>query len=162
MNFKKAVSPLIATILLVVVAVVLVTIVLTWGKNFTTDSLNNVTSLADDSCTETVGTLSVSDCRIQSDGNITFQLRNASNNYTYPSSDTFTIDLIDTSGNMDSAIAINSATLVHAPATWAGLSPGETTVVKVTPTTTASSSNIDVTVKSSVCPSDAYASATCR
>ena len=159
MNFKKAVSPLIATILLVVVAVVLVTIVLTWGKNFTTDSLNNVTSLADDSCTETVGTLSVSDCRIQSDGNITFQLRNASNNYTYPSSDTFTIDLIDTSGNMDSGISMND---VVAPADWDGLSPGETTVVKVTPTNTASSSNIDVTVKSSVCPSDAYASATCR
>jgi hypothetical protein len=58
---------------LVVVAVVLVTIVLSWGKNFTTDSLNDVTSLTDDSCMDTVGTLSVSDCRIQPDGNITFQ-----------------------------------------------------------------------------------------
>ena len=157
---NKAVSPLIATILLVVVAVVLVTIVLTWGKNFTTDSLNDVTSLTDDSCIDTIGTLSVSNCRIQADGNITFQLRNASNNYIYPASDVFTIDLINIGGDMDSGLLITDDAL--APATWEGLSPGETTVVKVTPVETLASSNIEVTVKSQICPSDAHASATCR
>ena len=36
----KAISPIVTTILLVVVAVILVTIVLSWGKMFTTSSLN--------------------------------------------------------------------------------------------------------------------------
>jgi len=44
---KKALEPLIATILLVVVAVILVTIVLTWGKTFTTDSLNKTTTFTE-------------------------------------------------------------------------------------------------------------------
>jgi len=39
-NFrKKAIEPLIAAILLIVVAVILITIVLSWGKMFTTDAL---------------------------------------------------------------------------------------------------------------------------
>jgi len=37
---QKALEPLIATILLIVVSVILVTIVLTWGKEFSTSSLN--------------------------------------------------------------------------------------------------------------------------
>jgi len=44
-NLRKGVSPLIATILLVVVAVVLVTIILGWGKSFTTSSLDNANSI---------------------------------------------------------------------------------------------------------------------
>jgi len=39
---KKAVEPLIAAILLIVVAVILVTIVLSWGKMFTTEATNKV------------------------------------------------------------------------------------------------------------------------
>jgi flagellin-like protein len=51
MNFrKKGVSPLIATILLIVVAVILVTIVLTWGKNFATDSLAKTGDVVSDNC----------------------------------------------------------------------------------------------------------------
>jgi len=42
---KKALEPLIASILLIVVAVILVTIVLTWGKNFTTQSVSQTTGL---------------------------------------------------------------------------------------------------------------------
>jgi len=41
----KALEPLIATILLIVVAVILVTIILTWGKDFTTTSVNKSNSL---------------------------------------------------------------------------------------------------------------------
>ncbi|HOW29099.1 MAG TPA: hypothetical protein PK685_00250 [archaeon] len=37
---RKALEPLIATILLIVVSVILVTIILTWGKEFSTNSLN--------------------------------------------------------------------------------------------------------------------------
>lgn len=51
MNFKKkAIEPIVATILLVVVAVILVTIVLAWGKNFTTSGLDEANSLANDAC----------------------------------------------------------------------------------------------------------------
>jgi len=44
-NNLKAISPLIATILLVVVAVALISIVLTWGKGFTNDSLSETTDI---------------------------------------------------------------------------------------------------------------------
>ena len=44
---RKAISPLIATILLVVVAVALIAIVLTWGKTFTRESLDKTTDFAD-------------------------------------------------------------------------------------------------------------------
>ena len=40
---RKAIEPLIAAILLIVVAVILITIVLSWGKMFTTSSLNKAT-----------------------------------------------------------------------------------------------------------------------
>ena len=44
---KKSISPLIATILLVVVAVALIAVVLTWGKTFTKESLDKTTDFAD-------------------------------------------------------------------------------------------------------------------
>jgi flagellin-like protein len=42
---NRSVSPLIASILLIVVAVILVTVLLTWGKGFLTDSTDNVDDL---------------------------------------------------------------------------------------------------------------------
>jgi flagellin-like protein len=42
---KKSVSPLIATILLIVVAVILVTVVLTWGKSYLNDSIVATTDI---------------------------------------------------------------------------------------------------------------------
>ena len=39
-KFKKSISPLIATILLVVVAVAVIGIIVLWGKGFTTDNLS--------------------------------------------------------------------------------------------------------------------------
>ncbi|NCB13572.1 MAG: hypothetical protein EOM78_18315, partial [Erysipelotrichia bacterium] len=42
---KKALEPLIASILLIVVAVILVTLVLAWGKNFTSESVGQTNSL---------------------------------------------------------------------------------------------------------------------
>lgn len=49
---QKAISPIVATILLVVVAVILVVIILSWGKDFTNKSLNK---------TNNIGQLKVSD-----------------------------------------------------------------------------------------------------
>lgn len=39
---KRSVSPLIATILLIVVSVILITVILTWGSSFTKDNLNQI------------------------------------------------------------------------------------------------------------------------
>jgi hypothetical protein len=41
--FKKSVSPLIATILIIVISVILITVVLSWGKNFTENKLSSST-----------------------------------------------------------------------------------------------------------------------
>jgi len=43
MIYKRSVSPLIATILLIVVSVILVTVVLIWGQGFSKDNLNQAT-----------------------------------------------------------------------------------------------------------------------
>jgi lipopolysaccharide export LptBFGC system permease protein LptF len=44
---KKSLSPLIATILLIVVSVILITVVLTWGSSFAKENLNKATSTVD-------------------------------------------------------------------------------------------------------------------
>jgi FlaG/FlaF family flagellin (archaellin) len=49
MLFKRSVSPLIATILLIVVSVILITVVLTWAKGFTQNTTNKATDLLDQS-----------------------------------------------------------------------------------------------------------------
>jgi FlaG/FlaF family flagellin (archaellin) len=46
MFHKRSVSPLIATILLIVVSVILVTVVLTWGSDFAKDKLSTTQSPA--------------------------------------------------------------------------------------------------------------------
>ncbi|MDD3245104.1 MAG: hypothetical protein PHU47_03060 [Candidatus ainarchaeum sp.] len=49
MLFKRSISPLIATILLIVVSVILITVVLTWAKGFTQSTTNKATDLLDQS-----------------------------------------------------------------------------------------------------------------
>ncbi len=44
---RKAISPLIAVILIIVVAVALIAIILNWGKSFTTESLSQTQNIAD-------------------------------------------------------------------------------------------------------------------
>jgi len=46
---KRSLSPLIATILLIVVSVILITVVLTWGKGFTENTTNQATDLLESS-----------------------------------------------------------------------------------------------------------------
>ena len=46
MLFKRSVSPLIATILLIVVSVILITVVLTWGSDFARDKLSTAKNLS--------------------------------------------------------------------------------------------------------------------
>jgi flagellin-like protein len=159
MKSKKAISPLIATILLVVVAVVLVTIVLSWSKTFTTGSLESGTEIVDNSCTNMIGTLGISSCKILTDGNVSFYLTNRSNDYTYAASDVLTTLITDGLGGIDSNTIDNSLV----PGAWSStFTPGETIAVKLQPVNSAGSNPLTVTVRSTVCPSDAYATAVCR
>lgn len=47
MLYKRSVSPLIATILLIVVSVILISVILIWGKEFITDTTNTTNNLSD-------------------------------------------------------------------------------------------------------------------
>ncbi|MDD3244832.1 MAG: hypothetical protein PHU47_01655, partial [Candidatus ainarchaeum sp.] len=47
MLHKRSVSPLIATILLIVVSVILISVILIWGKEFITDTTNTTNNLSD-------------------------------------------------------------------------------------------------------------------
>ncbi len=54
-SFKKSISPLVATILLIVVAVAIIVIVVSWGKGFTQDSFkdaNKISTLAEASLSQ--------------------------------------------------------------------------------------------------------------
>jgi flagellin-like protein len=162
---KKAVSPLIATILLIVVAVILVTIVLTWGKDFASSSLSTVDDAISDNC---VGvSLSISNCTIDADNNqVTFFLRNIStDSYAFPDTEKFKVYLTDSSGNTyASELDLNGTDGVTA---ITGLNNGEMKAGKaatdvVTPNLVTTTGTIKVTVRpETVCPTDATATATC-
>ena len=154
MKFKKGVSALIATILLIVVAVALIAIILTWGKSFTTGSLSDTSSAIDLSCTGAA--ITISDCKIDTDGNLEFFVKNISSTYTFLTSDAFKVDLTDTIGGFKPGITMSTYTTT----TWAGLAPGEITKVDMNRNIAGiavTGNSINVTVKSSVCGNDAIA-----
>ena len=98
---RKAISPLIATILLIVVAVVLVGILVSWGQNFvqkgTTDADNSI---------DTTGTgagINIITCDYNSSGQeIKLTIVN-SGNVRFNSDNTFDVLLIDSDNNLDNS-----------------------------------------------------------
>lgn len=154
---KKAVSPLIATILLIVVAVILVTIVLTWGKNFASDSLASAGDIGVDSCSGS--SIVLSNCQINDSDEAIFIVRNnSSNDYTFPSTDVFQAFVTDDAGNSyDLERDLNTS----AGVTWAvALSPGQNQGAKAD--VTGFEGNIKIKVRSMTCPNDAMAEIVCR
>lgn len=154
MKFKKAVSPLIATILLIVVAVILVTAVLTWGKSFATDSFAEIETIGSDACSKALGTLSASNCLITDGNTISFQLRNISGSYTH-------------TGNFDVDVYHgNSQGSTEDIFTTAGLNPGQTKMVVFYDTNVGfddfEEPPYNVGVVSKVCPADAYTTIKCN
>jgi len=146
MNFKKAIEPLIATILLIVIAVILVVIVLAWGKNFSTEGLHKANNLVSDDC---IGaTIALSSCDWDKDANTaTFFIKNTSDTYTFPANGFIANVISDTNSslfNMDKAVT----SLEIAPgATVRGTITGLTTVTGQT--------RVTVTVRASACPNSA-------
>jgi len=146
---KKALEPLIATILLIVVAVILVTIVLAWGRNFTGEGLNRAARVMEDNCSGAA--IIISDCQIMSDGNIVFQVKNIGANYSFLSTDAFKIMLIANTGKIQAETNLTFAS------NWNGLDPGQSVMAKFGPTLTdintmVTSTTVDVMIRSSVCP----------
>ncbi|MFH0905807.1 MAG: archaellin/type IV pilin N-terminal domain-containing protein [archaeon] len=121
MNFsnKKAVSPLIATVLLIVVAVVLTVIVLAWSRTMVKTNLDRGNDIVDWDCANAA--ISVSNCKIDGN-NVSFYVKNIGQ-YTLPTSDELLTTLIPSAGTMDSDLSTALATT---------LTPGET--LKVTET----------------------------
>ena len=150
---KKGLEPLIATILLIVVAVILVTIVLAWGKNFSTEGLNKTNDVLNDDCS--AATINVSDCTYDpatgTNGTIAFWLKNTSSTYTFVTTD-FNANVIDDSNALNSQMNVGLTT--------AELSPGETVVVSAV-TTITDTTRVKVAVRSLTCPSIAFTEVTC-
>lgn len=150
MNMKKAVSPLIATILLIVVAVALIAIVVAWGKSFTTDSLADASNVVGKECIGAA--IQLSNCNIDTDGNMTFQMVN-NGTKDFPVADDFIINITDSvSGDVSLNLKISEQ-----DTTWTGLSKGETVLVKISDANVPNNgANIySVKVNSSVCSADA-------
>lgn len=73
---KKGLEPLIATILLIVVAVILVTIVLAWGKDFAGKSLDTVATVGGNACD--TATFSLSNCVVSTTSDTNVYVTNTS------------------------------------------------------------------------------------
>ena len=148
MNFKKkGISPLIATVLLIVVAVALVAIVLNWGKSFTTSGLSETGNVIDTTCVGAA--LTVSSCSVIDD-NITFFVENIGSTYDFASTDDFLIQISGNDGDFNGSITITDFS------SYAGLNSGESVKVSLDASDSGlSATSYDVTVKSSVCTSDA-------
>ncbi len=147
---KKAISPLIATILLIVVAVALIAIVLTWGKSFTTDSLAETTDIIDTSCSGAY--INVFDCTVTSDYNAIFYVKNIGTTYTFAATDVFQIDATSDTGTFAAGLDIDD----YSSSTWAGIAPGETVQVNLDLNgNSVTGTFFDIAVKSAVCTTDA-------
>ena len=142
MNFKKkAIEPIVATILLVVVAVILVTIVLAWGKNFTTGGLNEAGAITNDACKG--ATLSLESCDWNSDTNkVVFTLKNTSDTYTFAAND-FYINVTDSSTVTESDLDNVSST--------SALGPGASLVEDITVSGIVAT-KVKLNVRSIACP----------
>lgn len=153
---KKAISPLIATILLIVVAVILVTIILTWGKNFATESLASAGDIGVDSCSGS--SLVLSECHISGTDAIFTVRNNSSNDYTFPSTDVLQVFVTDDSGNTyPEEKDLNTS----AGSLWSvALAPGQLQGAKAD--VTGFTGNIKIKVRSMTCPNDATAEIICR
>ncbi|MDD3178025.1 MAG: hypothetical protein PHR26_00740 [Candidatus ainarchaeum sp.] len=144
---KKGISPLIATVLLIVVAVALVAIVLNWGKSFTTNSLSETGNIIDTTCTG--ASLTIPSCSVI-DGNIVFYVKNIGSNYDFTTADDFLIQVSSDGGDYNGSNTISSYS------TWAGLTSGQQVKVNMDISDLGlTGDTFNVTVKSSVCSSDA-------
>ena len=147
---RKALSPLITTILLIIVTFALIGIVLTWGKSFAIGNLGQTDNVVSTGCNGAY--IKITDCKLSADGNMTFLVTNIGNSYTFASTDVFKMDISGASGSYKSQIDMTQYT----NPTWAGLVPGQTTQVDYNVVDAGlTGTSFDVTVRSSVCPSDA-------
>ena len=98
---KKSISPLIATILLVVVAVVLVAILMSWGQNFVQKSANDADNSIDTSCTG--ANVRIMNCDYNSiGGNLKFTMVN-SGNVKFTEDNNFNVILIDSNYDLNNS-----------------------------------------------------------
>jgi flagellin-like protein len=143
-KIKKAISPLIATILLIVVAVALIAIVIAWGKSFTTDNLSD-TDLIDTVCLGAA--IQVSGCNIDDTNEMSFFVQNIGST-TFAQDTNFMVNITNRE-SLDANLNVTQ-TLTSA------LAPGQT--VKFTasdPVGNPQSHRYDVEVINSLCSSDA-------
>ncbi len=152
MNMKKAISPLIATILLIVVAVALIAIVIAWGKSFTTDSLSDATGVVDTSCMGAA--IQISGCTINDSNKMIFYVQNTGN-ITLPTGDDILINITNVS---DGNATLNLSTATT-ETTWTGITAGQTALFTLDDANLPGAVTAQYNLKliSSYCPSDAIA-----
>jgi flagellin-like protein len=151
-RLTKAISPLIATILLIVVAVALIAIVVAWGKSFTTGSLSEATGVVDTSCMGAA--VQISGCTINDSNKMIFYVQNTGS-IAFPAGDDFIINLTNVADGNATLNLLTSTT----ETTWAGIDSGETAMFVLDDANFpgAATGRYDVKIISSFCSSDAVA-----
>jgi flagellin-like protein len=119
---KKAISPLIATILLIAIAVVLVGILMSWGQGFVQKGINTADNSIDHQCTG--ASISIRNCDYNMIGKtLRFNMIN-SGEITFKPGSSFNVLLIDSNDTLenDHLSVLNSL----------GLTTGEAATVTIT------------------------------
>jgi len=149
---KKAISPLIATILLIVVAVALIAIVVAWGKSFTTGSLADAQGAVDTACMGAA--IQITGCTINDSDKMVFYVQNTGQ-INLPSGDDFIINITNTSDGNATLNLLTSET----ETTWTGISSGQTALFTLDDVNLpgAVTAQYNVQVISSNCSADAVA-----
>lgn len=152
MNMKKAISPLIATILLIVVAVALIAIVVAWGKSFTTDSLSDATGVVDTSCMGAA--IQTSGCIVNDNNKMIFYVQNIGT-VNFPAGDDFILNIFNVVDGNSTLNLKRSQT----ETTWTGIASGQTAMFVIDKANLpgGATGRYDVKVISSYCSADAVA-----
>jgi flagellin-like protein len=152
MKLRKGISPLIATILLIVVAVALIAIVVAWGKSFTSENLAETSDVVNTECTGAA--IQISDCLINSSDKMIFQVQNIGN-VTFSASDDFRVSLTNVEDGNTTLDILTSTT----DTVWSGLAPGQTVQFVLTDANFPGdvTDRYNVKVISNYCTSDAIA-----
>ena len=98
---KKGISPIIATVLIVVVSIILVSMLLSWGRNFIQQTTNDADTTIDTSCKG--ASITISSCDYNSSGEyIKFVLVN-SGEVSFDTDNNFSLTILDSNDDLDTS-----------------------------------------------------------
>lgn len=156
---KKAVSPIIATILLVVIALILVGILLSWGQNFILKSTSDADDAIDRKCIGAA--VEITNC-VFKDNNLSFIMINTGK-IEFNKDTNFSVIIIDSENNLFVPSSEHEENFTNLLGNASPFTKGGSSQIKLDLGDEGKNLTepIDVTVRNSLCPNN-FTKTTCR